>query len=56
MKTLAESDDIWTTIAPGSQARAQRFLNRDATSGEVTSTIITCREAFDALDAQWGPG
>jgi conjugal transfer mating pair stabilization protein TraG len=53
MKQLAESSDIWTTIAPGSQARAQRFLTRDATTGQVTSTIITCREAYDALNAQW---
>jgi conjugal transfer mating pair stabilization protein TraG len=30
MKELAESSDIWATIAPGSQARAQRFLTRDA--------------------------
>lgn len=52
MKQLAESGDIWTTIAPGSQARAQRFLNRDA-GGAVTSTIITCREAYDALNTQW---
>jgi conjugal transfer mating pair stabilization protein TraG len=28
MKQLAESDDIWATIAPGSQARAQKFLTR----------------------------
>jgi conjugal transfer mating pair stabilization protein TraG len=53
MKELAETNDIWATIAPGSQARAQRFLTRDAASGQVTSTIITCREAFDALNAQW---
>jgi conjugal transfer mating pair stabilization protein TraG len=53
MKQLAESGDIWTTIAPGSQARAQRFLTRDPTSGQVTSTIITCREAYDALNTQW---
>jgi len=53
MKELAETNDIWATIAPGSQARAQRFLNRDAASGQVTSTIITCREAYDALNAQW---
>ncbi|WP_088306569.1 conjugal transfer protein TraG N-terminal domain-containing protein [Novosphingobium sp. B 225] len=52
MKQLAESSDIWTTIAPGSQARAQRFLTRD-TGGQVTSTIITCREAYDAMNAQW---
>lgn len=53
MKQLAESTDIWATIAPGSQARAQRFLTRDA-GGTVTSTILTCREAFTALDGQWG--
>jgi len=53
MKQLAESDDIWATIAPGSQARAQRFLTRDG-SGTVTSNIVTCREAFTALDGQWG--
>ena len=53
MKQLAESDDIWATIAPGSQARAQRFLTRDA-MGTVTSNIVTCREAFTALGGQWG--
>jgi conjugal transfer mating pair stabilization protein TraG len=53
MKELAESGDIWTTIAPGSQARAQRFLTRDAGSGEVISDIITCREAYGALNGQW---
>ncbi|AUX69646.1 conjugal transfer protein TraG [Porphyrobacter sp. HT-58-2] len=53
MKELAESGDIWTTIAPGSQARAQRFLTRDAGSGEVSSSIVTCREAYGALNGQW---
>ena len=53
MKELAETSDIWTTIAPGSQARAQRFLTRDTGSGQVTSNIITCREAYDALNTQW---
>ncbi|RIV79871.1 conjugal transfer protein TraG [Aurantiacibacter xanthus] len=53
MKELAESGDIWATIAPGSQARAQRFLTRDAGTGQVTSNIITCREAYDALNTQW---
>jgi conjugal transfer mating pair stabilization protein TraG len=52
MKDLAESSDIWGTIAPGSAARAQRFLTRDA-GGAVTSDIITCREAYTALSAQW---
>lgn len=53
MKELAESGDIWNTIAPGSQARAQRFLTRDAGSGAVTANIVTCREAYGALNAQW---
>jgi conjugal transfer mating pair stabilization protein TraG len=53
MKELAETGDIWATIAPGSQARAQRFLNRDATTGQVNSNIVTCREAYDTLNAQW---
>ncbi|MFS0851494.1 conjugal transfer protein TraG N-terminal domain-containing protein [Novosphingobium panipatense] len=53
MKELAETGDIWATIAPGSQARAQRFLTRDATSAQVSSNIVTCREAYDTLNAQW---
>jgi conjugal transfer mating pair stabilization protein TraG len=53
MKELAETGNIWATIAPGSQARAQRFLTRDATSGQVSSNIVTCREAYDTLNAQW---
>ena len=53
MKELAETGDILATIAPGSQARAQRFLSRDATSGQVSSNIVTCREAYDTLNAQW---
>lgn len=53
MKQLAETSDIWTTIAPGSQARAQRFLTRDPSSGQVSSSIVTCREAYTALNAQW---
>ncbi|QWT14448.1 conjugal transfer protein TraG N-terminal domain-containing protein [Sphingobium xenophagum] len=53
MKELAETGDIWATIAPGSQARSQRFLTRDATSDQVSSNIATCREAYDTLNAQW---
>ncbi|OYU37295.1 conjugal transfer protein TraG N-terminal domain-containing protein [Novosphingobium sp. PASSN1] len=53
MQTLANSTDIWATIGPGSQARAQRFLTRDAASGKVTATILTCREAYTALNGQW---
>lgn len=53
MKQLAESSDIWTTIAPGSQARAQKFLTRDAGSGTVSANIVTCREAYTNLNTQW---
>jgi len=53
MKEVAETGDIWATIAPGSQARAQRFLTRDTASGQVSSNIVTCREAYDTLNAQW---
>ncbi len=52
METLAKSPDLWTAIAPGSQARAQRFLTRDG-SGTVTSSIQTCREAYATLSGQW---
>jgi len=52
MKELSESDDIWTTIAPGSAARAQKFLTRQA-DDSVTASIVTCREAYTALSGQW---
>ncbi|WP_225008020.1 conjugal transfer protein TraG N-terminal domain-containing protein [Novosphingobium percolationis] len=53
MQQLAQADDIWAAIGPGSQARAQRFLTRDATTGMVTSSIVTCRQAYTALNGQW---
>ncbi|KZX93037.1 conjugal transfer protein TraG [Erythrobacter sp. HI0019] len=52
MKELSESDDIWASIAPGSAARAQKFLTRQA-DDSVTASIITCREAYTALSGQW---
>ena len=52
MQTLAKAPDLWNAIAPGSQARAQRFLTRDG-SGAVTSSIQTCREAYTTLSGQW---
>ncbi|MDP4540315.1 conjugal transfer protein TraG N-terminal domain-containing protein [Qipengyuania sp. DY56-A-20] len=52
IKELSESDDIWATIAPGSAARAQKFLTRQA-DDSVTASIITCREAYTALSGQW---
>jgi conjugal transfer mating pair stabilization protein TraG len=52
MQTLANASDIWTVIGPGSQARAQRYLTRDG-SGQVSSTIETCRDAYARLTGQW---
>ena len=52
MKEIAESNNIWTTIAPGSQARAQKFLTRQADDSVITN-IVTCREAYNSLNAQW---
>ena len=52
MKELSESDDIWATIAPGSAARAQKFITRQA-DDSVTAEILTCREAYTALSGQW---
>ncbi|MXO71770.1 conjugal transfer protein TraG N-terminal domain-containing protein [Alteraurantiacibacter buctensis] len=52
MRELAESDDIWATIAPGSAARAQKFLTRQS-DDTVTATIVTCRDAYSALNSQW---
>ncbi|MEL7199325.1 MAG: conjugal transfer protein TraG N-terminal domain-containing protein [Pseudomonadota bacterium] len=52
MKELSESDDIWATIAPGSPARAQKFLTRQG-DDSVTANIVTCREAYTSLSGQW---
>ena len=52
MKELSESDDIWTTIAPGSPARAQKFLTRQS-DDSVSANIVTCREAYTSLSGQW---
>ncbi len=52
MKELSQSNDIWAAIAPGSAARAQKFVTRQA-DDSVTASIITCREGYTALSNQW---
>ncbi|WP_431470141.1 conjugal transfer protein TraG N-terminal domain-containing protein [Sphingosinithalassobacter sp. LHW66-3] len=52
MKELSGSNDIWATIAPGSAARAQKFVTRQS-DNTVTASIVTCREAYTALSNQW---
>ncbi len=52
MDELANAEDIWAAMGPGSPARSQPFLTRQA-DGTVSSEIITCREAYQRLSAQW---
>lgn len=54
LTTLATSTDLWSAIGPGSEARSQEWLERQG-DGTVHNFIITCRQAYQALDAQWTP-
>merc|ERR1712039_751053 len=54
LTNLATSTDLWAAIGPGSEARSQEWLERQG-DGTVQSFIITCRQAYQALDAQWTP-
>lgn len=54
LTTLAQSKDLWTDIGPGSEARSQEWLERQG-DGTVNSAIVTCRQAYQMLDAQWAP-
>lgn len=54
LTNLATATDLWAQIGPGAQARSQQWLERQG-DGTVNSYIITCRQAYEALDAQWGP-
>lgn len=48
---IAKAQDLWAAIGPGSNARSQEFITRDA--GGITSHIVTCRQAYDTLSGQW---
>ena len=54
LTNLASSNDLWADIGPGSEARSQEWLERQG-DGRVENFIITCRQAYQALDAQWTP-
>jgi len=54
LTTLAQSKDLWTDIGPGSEARSQEWLERQG-DGTVQSAIVTCRQAYDMLNARWAP-
>lgn len=51
---LAKAADLWAAVGPGSEARSQQWLERQG-DGTVRSYILTCRQAYQSLDAQWGP-
>lgn len=51
---LAKATDLWAAVGPGSEARSQQWLERQG-NGTVRSYILTCRQAYQSLDAQWGP-
>ncbi|WP_267381454.1 MULTISPECIES: conjugal transfer protein TraG N-terminal domain-containing protein [unclassified Sphingomonas] len=48
---LAASKDLWTDLGPGSQARAQPWVQRDGSG--VSSSIVVCRNAYSMLSGQW---
>jgi len=49
---LARTADLWAEIGPGSEARSQEWLERQA-DGSVNSYIVTCRTAYQNLSAEW---
>ncbi|MBJ7499658.1 MAG: conjugal transfer protein TraG N-terminal domain-containing protein [Sphingopyxis sp.] len=51
---LAKAADLWAAVGPGSEARSQKWLERQS-DGSVATSILTCRTAYQALDAQWAP-
>lgn len=51
---LTKATDLWAAVGPGSEARSQQWLERQG-DGTVRSYILTCRQAYQSLDAQWGP-
>ena len=48
---LAQSKDLWAALGPGSDARAQPWLDRSG--GSIDSYIVTCHNAYDRLSGQW---
>ena len=55
LTNLANSKDLWADLGPGSEARAQSWVERDAGGGGVVSSIVTCQQAYEMLSAQWAP-
>ncbi|KFG90825.1 TraG domain protein [Sphingobium herbicidovorans NBRC 16415] len=48
---LANATNLWAAIASDAESRSQEWLERSG--GTVTPYIVTCRQAYLMLDAQW---
>ena len=48
---LANATNLWAAIASEAESRSQEWLERSG--GTVTPYIVTCRQAYSMLDAQW---
>lgn len=52
MTAIANNGDLWGFMAPGSPARAQKYITDDLT-GVTTTDIVTCQVAYQRLSAAW---
>ena len=48
---LANATNLWGAIASDAESRSQEWLERSG--GTVTPYIVTCKDAYSMLDAQW---
>ena len=48
---LANATNLWSAIASDAESRSQEWLERSG--GSVTPYIVTCKQAYSMLDAQW---
>lgn len=52
LTVLSQSKDLWADLGPGSEARAQPWIEYDA-GGGMTNNIVTCKAAYDLLNVKW---
>ena len=48
---LANATNLWGAMASDAESRSQEWLERSG--GTVTPYIVTCKQAYSMLDAQW---
>lgn len=48
---LASATNLWGAMASDTESRSQEWLERSG--GTVTPYIVTCKDAYSMLDAQW---